>query len=427
MLDELVERLLFFVPVGTTGDHHQRWTEIVFGALQLCRLSIDLAADEEEREEADYYGDDGGIVVDRNPHGASVAVQPRPSSSSSFPAVGVRIALTVIQCLWPVAQQVVTVRDVGGGRGGGHPSGMAAAAAMTERRQAKVRCLMERIRFVLRMSLLYNYWKDFADKRAKLIRERGEDGDVIAESSVRAIPPGLLLNGGLYYNQTEAGLSVPTLEDERRRIERIRYVGRRTGRKINAEGAGQRRQWERTDGNDDVAGCSERLRESTCDSRKERSLLRTMLPVVVGELLYCVRPLLQVEFQQHQHRRGTAGIFDERHWTKSSSSVMKLWISCLSLDMTSLFLLRDRQRRRWSSASSSTALPGNAITREEWDRRRWRLWLYLLRSPIWDLHMRPAAERVSDVAGRVPFIGGLIQNYLWDWLFYWKLYRAEEG
>jgi hypothetical protein len=149
----------------------------------------------------------------------------------------------------------------------------------------------------------------------------------------------------------------------------------------------------------------------------------------VGELLYIARPLLQAEVQAR---------------TTNSLLLYKLWALCVSMDVASLVALKESLRdvdgrEREAAKTDSNAyldafkdmwgpnVDGNTVTQAEWKRRRMRLFLYLLRAPIWDRFTRGSAENVSAILDRIPLFGGLMQNYLWDWLYYWKLYRAEEG
>jgi hypothetical protein len=50
-----------------------------------------------------------------------------------------------------------------------------------------------------------------------------------------------------------------------------------------------------------------------------------------------------------------------------------------------------------------------------------------LRSPIWELYTQRGADGMSRSVEMLPLFGKLLTNYMWDWLYYWKLYRAEEG
>jgi hypothetical protein len=71
---------------------------------------------------------------------------------------------------------------------------------------------------------------------------------------------------------------------------------------------------------------------------------------------------------------------------------------------------------------------GNSHSKDEWNRRRMRLFVYLLRAPIWNRLTSPFLDQTTSVIQKVPLIGGLVHSYLWDWIFYWKhpLY-SEEG
>lgn len=153
-----------------------------------------------------------------------------------------------------------------------------------------------------------------------------------------------------------------TLEEEQRRIEQHNYVGRRTGKRWCAGHPPIRTDW--------VA--------------RRR--------IQLGELLYIVRPLVQAH--------------------ATSGPQQQLTVPLL-LDLASL----------WLSAQHTN---NNPISKAEWQRRRIRLWLYLLRSPIWDRYTEPAATVIRD---RVEhnFLGRMASNYIWEWLYYWKDYRMEEG
>jgi hypothetical protein len=245
--------------------------------------------------------------------------------------------LTVLQSISPVAQAVVTTKDNN----------------LTASRQAKVRLYLERVRFVVRATLLIGYWRRMAQ----------------AQRQRQGILPGLLLEGGLFHAQEGPGI-----RQEQAKQERQMYIGRRTGRRLTPGGSGGR--------------------PSTTEQDSKLALMR----IVLGELLYILRPLIQAQVDA------------------SEASSMSSWCGLLSMDVASLWSLRD------------TALGGNnQVTRQEWERRRLRLWLYLLRSPCWDCYAVRPVERVSSAVDRIPLLGRFLTSYLWDWLYYWKQYRAEEG
>jgi hypothetical protein len=57
---------------------------------------------------------------------------------------------------------------------------------------------------------------------------------------------------------------------------------------------------------------------------------------------------------------------------------------------------------------------------EELKRRKMKLLLYLLRSPIYDGSTAPFVIYVSKLAGRIPMFGSLFESFILDWLSYWK-------
>jgi hypothetical protein len=382
--DEYLGHLAFLAP--SYGESGSGWIEVLFGLLQLSRLSMDLASRKE----------------DKNPFGASVAISPK-----GFPATASRIALTVLQCIWPVAQELVR---------------SSRSSKITHRRQARVRRFLERVRFLLRGVLLYQYWKQ--------MKEEGQT-------------PGLLLEGGQYTGDCVDNdgpiKSVPDVEQERARLRRAQYKGRRTGRKVGAEVGQRRLKGDTSVHDDDEALTGETMAQPPVVSNNEalkslfpevlRPYVTSPIGIMVGELLYIARPLLQAEVQAR---------------TTNSLLLYKVWALCLSMDVASLVALKeslrdvDGREREATKTDSNVYLDavkdmwgphidGNAVTQAEWKRRRMRLFLYLLRAPIWDRLTRGSAENVSAILDRIPLFGGLMQNYLWDWLYYWKLYRAEEG
>lgn len=111
--------------------------------------------------------------------------------------------------------------------------------------------------------------------------------------------------------------------------------------------------------------------------------------VQLGEILYTLRPLLQAHSSHPRHQLVVPFLLE----------VGALYLCCRS---------------------------SNPASQQEWKRRRMRLWLFLLRSPIWDRYTEPAATAVSRRA-ETNFLGRIVSNYVWEWLYYWKEYRIEEG
>jgi hypothetical protein len=343
-MDDAISRLLFFSPLSSSEKGVSRWREVVYGFLQLHRLAIDIALRQRRC-----------LSIETNHYGTTIAVQ-----EDRIPAIGVRIALTVLQSLGPILQELTcaTTRN----------------EVTIARRQCQTRAVVERLRFLLRGYLLFYYWRNIWNENCVL--ENSGSGDKRLINAIST--PGLLMEGGLFPTHAIA----PNLLQERARIEREQYVGRRSGKRLSGRHKQQRQLT---------------VPEAHLHSAKSSDAAR----VLIGELLYIIRPLYQTE---------SALLSDG-----TRASLLKSWLLCLGIDLSSLWSLR------------SSAARGNSATRYEWKRRRLRLLLYLLRVPAWDRITQPTVDRVTQVVEKVPLFGRLCSNYLWEWLYYWRLYRAEEG
>lgn len=349
-LDESVSRLLFWTPAN--NEQSRRWRQVVWGVLELHRLFLECALQNEEN-------------ANNNTYGTSIHIQP------DIPATSLRFALTALQSLWPVVQELVVVTAA---------SSQDPQQPTRQQRQAAVivRKHMERIRFVLRMTLLISYWRRMRMFSTTLFN-RAEHHQ--RQRQQNQVLPGLLLQGGLYH--APLGYDV---EHERARIQRQNFVGRRTGRRITST-------------------------TTVPTATATDSSFTAKLRILLGELLYVARPLVQAETEA-----ATAAAGSGNHYNQHQQPSLQSWLICLAMDVTSLLSLRHQHDT------------GNAVTAAEWRRRRLRLLLYLLRSPVWDGYTERAVDRVGSAVHRcVPLAGGLFRNYLWDWVNYWRLYRAEEG
>jgi len=347
-LDESVSRLLFWTPAN--NEQSRRWRQVVWGVLEMHRLFLECALQNEEN-------------ANNNTYGTSIHTQP------DIPATSLRFALTALQSLWPVVQELVVVTAAS-------PQDSQQPTRQQRQAAAIVRKHMERIRFVLRMTLLISYWRRMRMFSTTLFNKAEQ-----RQRQQTQVLPGLLLQGGLYH--APLGYDV---EHERARIQRQNFVGRRTGRRITST-----------------------TNNTVPTATATDSSFTAKLRILLGELLYVARPLVQAEIEA---ATTAAGLRNQQQQQPSLQS----WLICLAMDVTSLLSLRHQHDT------------GNAVTAAEWRRRRLRLLLYLLRSPVWDGYTEGAVDRVgSAVHRRVPLAGGLFRNYLWDWVNYWRLYRAEEG
>lgn len=317
LLDELVSRLLWWFPHNTSKGG--QWRQIVWGLLELQRLGLDLATSHNH------------LNTEAASTGNTVAI-PEDIWSGR-----IRIALTTIQCLSPIAQGIV--QDEGANRD------------HIVRKQARFRYRIEQLRFLLRITLLIRYWR-------KLPK------DVI----------GLQQVGGMFHSPLAL-----TLEQEEARLDRRNYIGTRTGRTVHKPA------------------------EDSISEKRQSHPSWSRCRMILGELLYILRPVFLAKAEAGGiHGSGGEG----------SSKLWQAWWTSLGMDVTSLLALN---------------LEGNIATRQEWQRRRMRLLLYLLRTPVWKERTSAAVDRLDGALNRVPLLGGLMSAYLQDWLYYWMVYRAEEG
>ena len=198
----------------------------------------------------------------------------------------------------------------------------------------------------------------------------------INSKEISGVGVGILRDGGMYHVDQTPGLAVKEAQAIRKRQY---YAGRRTGLTVTKQG--QRHP-------------------------KPQSLSH----LILGELLYILRPLYWASAEAKHHPEVTR----ETSSSFSSGSLLKTLAVTLAMDLTSLGLLSSQRENVWSV--------------EEWNRRGMKLFLYLLRSPIWSRITSPMAERSSSVIRNIPILGTFIDSYLWDWIIYSKHpYVAEEG
>ena len=201
------------------------------------------------------------------------------------------------------------------------------------------------------------------------------------------------MNGGLYQVGQPEGMDPNDLLNIQRRLD---YSGRRTGLRI----------FKRSHTN----------RISHLLSSVDK-LTQSAGRIILGELLYCLRPLYWAAAEAANSEalgssvRSTSSIAQ-----KTNSSLLKSWWTALMMDLASLTLLIGHRRN------------GNPLSKEEWRRRRMKLFLYLLRSPIWSHLTSPVLNTTSSAIQKIPLVGSLIDAFLWDWILYWRHpYVSEEG
>lgn len=236
------------------------------------------------------------------------------------------------------------------------------------RRQALVRWRLEQMKVAVRMYLMFNYWR-------QMLRESSGNSELQTQ-------PGIMLAGGIYHPMVD---SVGISAQEMQAIQKKRnYQGRRTGMRISQ---------------DQSYDCP----KTTTTGSTQR--------VILGEILYSLRPLLWAGAEARH-----ACLPQESGTPLSSDPLLKSWLLTFAMDLLSLQLLRQECRN------------GNQVSKEEWHRRRMKLMLYLLRSPIWTHATCPGLERTSACFQSIPLLGRVLDSYLWDWILYWRHpFVSEEG
>ncbi len=237
-------------------------------------------------------------------------------------------------------------------------------------RQANLRLQLERLKFLLRLRIAMAYWRQVW-KKNQTIHTRP------------VLLAGLIQDGSIFYpdESSHDHRATPTLMQERSYFRRQQYSGRRTGRRVI--------------GNQQLPNDS----YLQCDTLLSTNMAR----LAVGELWNMYRPLCWAQVEANNHV------------AQNKSRWAMWWLVSLAMDCLSLKLLE-----QFTSTN-------NADTKAEWNRRRVKLFLYVLRSPFWDEATFPGAQRLaSDVLRRIPLVGQILEAYLWDWIYYWKHPWASE-
>jgi hypothetical protein len=71
----------------------------------------------------------------------------------------------------------------------------------------------------------------------------------------------------------------------------------------------------------------------------------------------------------------------------------------------------------------------NIRTEDEIRRRKLRLFLYALRSPVWSTATSPILDLLSKrILQKIPLLGNFIEIYIWDFILYYQHpFISEEG
>ncbi len=456
VLDDTLSKLLFWLPHNAedqiegdneTAEHIRgdaAWREVGYGILSLHRLSMDLALDDcDDDDDTDKCEIAFHKRLRKNHYGMSIRTKDAPTIAAS----GARICLTVIHSLMPSLISLMMLRarrnrnihskNNNNNNNNNNTEDIVVAAS-------KARLVLEQAKFLLRMYLLVHYWKQQHSKKN-------------TETNADEAPDfGIMLGGGMYHSdRAQESIGIPW--DHARALQRRRnYVGERTGWKTSQSGSSS------SGLVPDFASrfLSQLFGTSTTTSSCTRYLFDRNYrnaKTVLAEFLYSARPLLWAWLESRQHASIAMANQDYNHWTNGISkspglvlsnsnettkrrrppSLLNGWLLCLAMDMLSIRLLEHQHHRRktglpnyYTATAAAAAAGGNdPFAEHELKRRKMRLLLYVLRSPVWNNQTLPLLEGASQkILRKLPILGNLMETVLWDWILYYQHpFVAEEG
>jgi hypothetical protein len=424
-----------------------QWREVLYGCMELHRIMIQMAVTTFSLSDhptttttpmkMNEYGPTTSTVTGLSPEERIVTT------------THLRFVLTIIQSIYPLLQEMIrtfSIMSLSSNRNRNQIHN----SAIISYRQAIVRRCIEWLRFVIRFTLLFRHWKCILKSQYSTLitnSTTNNSNSMDRHNSTAFVPvllPGVMPNGGSWsypthcdpYYDPIASVTTQTMdkyEQECQRIERNhQYIGKRTGRRIVSTTRYPSRHV--SSPQPQTASCTTKYREiyallllrlsTLMKSRTARSLR-----IIIGELLYICRPVVQIETEVRIYREHRYGITTtEQNSHSNDHRLLRSWVLCLGMDILSLFALSTiRNEQNVHQESQPSRFVPNATSLREIQRRRVRLWLYLLRSPLWEMYIEGTIRRCSDVLCRLPLLGGLLRNYIYDYIYYWKFYRAEEG
>lgn len=230
---------------------------------------------------------------------------------------------------------------------------------------------------------------------------------------------GIIENGGLYHLGCNDDNSKSS-KDEVKRVKRMLYVGKRTGRKVyNQSGDFQKKENPYQEGGDLT-----NIPQSTFKRLFGSTTFKICL-LAMGEILHLSRPLFQTYAIRHYDRQDTLSAKNTFHDEKKRKQKMiKIWVVSLLMDLLSLQCTRlgttvNANSLMTSHRSIQTVTIASSTTKDEIYHRKMRLFLYLLKTPVFDFATLPVAKRFSQIINHVPLVGRLSSSYVMDLITYW--------
>ncbi len=253
---------------------------------------------------------------------------------------------------------------------------------------------MEKIKFICRLGLLcLQYFEIFQVKGQGIVEDQ--------------LTIGILQDGGLLAPNEH----VISRKEERNRLKKMLYVGKRTGRKISycSDDANERERRR--------IGC-----DRQCDQMFESSCSKLAL-VAMGELLHICRPIYYIQsFRRYEMDRSSNPKRNQRRNEKMR--MLRTWIISICMDAISYQMIKIGKVIRHPHGKRNVHIDISPdSTREELYRRKMRWTIYMLRAPVWEFFTHPICENTANIVGRVPLVGRPVVQYIMDILMYWQKWQ----
>lgn len=328
------------------------------------------------------FGDGNGFTVGGILENSSNKDEQNRYKRENTMVVGLRFILSMIECIEPSLEVSAYYKPVSPpSRSSFQQTSTQIKTHQRHMNALSVSAKVEKIKFMCRMGLLGLHFL----KQRKRMQDLNESACILEVGST-----GILEEGGILVPDE----CITKTKEEYDRIKKLLYVGKRTGRKMRAPLQKKHQQSPTYQLISNI---------STLNSSKMRYLLLT-----IGEILNIYRPYYYVSSSLQ-----IEGDYKEN----SKQKMLKLWLRSLCIDLLS----------HQCSKISKAVLVGNDIvdvsshsTKNELYHRKMKLFLYLLRSPCWNIATQPVAEKVAIVGNYIPIIGKPLAQYLMDVLNYWR-------
>jgi len=296
--------------------------------------------------------------------------------------------------------------------------------------------------------------------------ERQKEKEEQNKSSMMFSSVGILQDGGLFVLGGEGMkgnkhnvFQSDSAEEEKKRIQKLLYVGKRTGRKVIISASSpfitntMKKSYKKNE-NYHLRVATTLSNPNSCEDNKTtiissflsspitiassmRRILQSprarLVYLIIGELFHCYRPLFWAQscrnyplYEEESIRvleediGGKRGGGSSGMMSRKKNSLIKSWIISLLMDVIS-HKLTIMGTNATTSDNESTVNIASEITNDELYRRKMRWVLFLLRAPIWNLLTFPVVNKSRRLLSfMIPLVGRPLGMYIMDMLIYWQ-------